>query len=156
MFTTVARTTWCCQLIGSNQLHNCRVSRYCFFCTAKTDRALASPGNLQHTPGKKKRLKFCCELGPPKSILFPVKQWNRQHQLSTSQTGSRGPSDMLPPTSTMERNRQAFPHLSSFLPPLLNHDVRTACRIWRSFFCNSSSTLCDWDNKGPEYSAFSS
>jgi hypothetical protein len=40
--------------------------------------------------------------------------------------------------------------------PLLNHDVRTTCRIWRSFFCNSSSTLCDWDNKGPEYSTFSS
>lgn len=115
MFTTVARTTWCCQLIGSNQLHNCRVSRYCFFCTAKTDRALASPGNLQHTPGKKKRLKFCCELGPPKSIVFPVKQWNRQHQLSTSQTGTRGPSDMGTPTS-MERKPSSFSslvHLSS-------------------------------------------
>ena len=40
--------------------------------------------------------------------------------------------------------------------PLLNHDVRTTCRMWRSCFCNSSSTLCDWDNKGPEYSTFSS
>lgn len=39
--------------------------------------------------------------------------------------------------------------------PLWNHDFRTIRRIWRSCFSKSSSTLCDWDNKGPENSTVS-
>jgi len=39
--------------------------------------------------------------------------------------------------------------------PLWNHDFLTVRRMWRSCFSRSSSTLCDWDSKGPENSTLS-
>lgn len=150
-----------------------------------------------------KFLKFCCERGSSKSIMFFMFSVNNSIVSSScqlpdfdskcpSETGMlstslcikllqskemvklllslvqlsschqiiRQPSIVIhvwlseQTTGAMERDKVSTNSETQL--PLLNHDVRTTCRMCRSCFCNSSSTLCDWDNKGPEYSTFSS